>query len=86
MYGTGETADVERAKLWSVSPESIKRFVTASSLSRKYFKAGYEEMKLWHGLCEQGTPSEKKGSEVSEECDKSLPTPACDTPPVDDDD
>ena len=91
FYGTGETADVERAKLWSVSPESIKRFVTASSLARKYFKPGYEEMKVWHGLCEQGTPSEKRVSDVSEESYKSVPIPdennvACDTPPVDDDD
>ena len=45
LYGELKTAKVDDKCIWPVSPENIKKYVTASSLKRKGFKAGYEEMK-----------------------------------------
>ena len=50
FYGTAESADVEVAKIWSVTAESVNKFMSVSSLSKKAFRAGYEEMKVEHGL------------------------------------
>ena len=44
FYGELKTAKVDDKCIWPVSPENIKKYVTASSLRRKGFKAGYEEM------------------------------------------
>ena len=50
FYGEKKTADIEVGNLWPVTSESIKKLVTATSLSRKGFSAGYFEMKVEHDL------------------------------------
>ena len=50
FYGEEKTADIEVGNLWPVTSESIKKLVTATSLSRKGFRAGFFEMKVEHDL------------------------------------
>ena len=48
FYGTAETSIVEPGMIWLVTADTIKKFVTSSSLSRWKFKEGVEEMKAEH--------------------------------------
>ena len=44
FYGELKTAKLDEKCIWPITPENIKKYVTASSLRRKGFKARYEEM------------------------------------------
>ena len=61
FYGEKKTADIEVGNLWPVTSESIKKLVTATSLSRKGFSAGYSEMKVEHELPGEGVKTSSGG-------------------------
>ena len=44
FYETEEINTVEEVKIWPVTEQSIKRFVTTYSLKRKHFKAAFDKM------------------------------------------
>ena len=61
FYGEEKTADIDVGNLWPVTSESIKKLVSATSLSRKGFSAGYLEMKVEHDLPSEGVETSSGG-------------------------
>ena len=44
FFGTGESANLPRLEIVSVTDENIRKYVTKGSLRRKYFKEGWDEL------------------------------------------
>ena len=61
FYGEQKTAPIEVGSLWPVTSASIKKLVTATSLSRKGFSDGYQEMKVEHDLPAEGVKTSSGG-------------------------
>ena len=60
FYGTKETGEIGTENLWPVTPQTVKKLVTAKTLQRKYFHEAWLEMGQHH---DEAIWMEKEGSE-----------------------